>query len=146
MHVLRSKKFLVLLAAVVSAGAVVAVALPAVVFRQVYAEGTNLKYHFVRAASDAGGMDSGWHIHPGLVIFQLEAGSVQIYQGSCTPRTLAPGDTFIEVPWKPVRAVAQGNAVWTVSAFVPANEELHDSAHQVQPAAGEPVSVRRPKG
>ena len=124
MHVLRSKKGLVLLAALVSAGAVVAVALPAVVFRQTLAEGTGLRYQFVRQAADASGFDSGWHIHPGVVIFQVESGSVQIFQGSCTPRTLGPGENFIEVPWKPIRAMSTGSAVWTTSIFVPAGQEL----------------------
>ena len=124
MHVLRSKRFLVLLAALVSAGVVVAVALPAVVFRQTLADGTNLRYQFVRQVADASGFDSGWHVHPGVVIFQVEAGSVDIFQGSCTPRTLGPGDTYIEVPWKPVRARATGSAVWTTSLFIAAGQEL----------------------
>jgi hypothetical protein len=124
MQILRSKRFLVLLATLASAGAVVAVAVPAVVSRQVIAEGTGLQYQFVRQVADAGGFDSGWHVHPGLVIFQLEAGSVQVFQGSCTPRTLAPGDTFIEVPWQPVRARATGPATWTTTLLVAAGQEL----------------------
>jgi len=124
MRVLRSKRLLVLLAALASAGAVVAVALPAVVFRQTLADGTNLRYQFVRQVADASGFDTGWHIHPGLVIFQVESGSVQIFQAGCTPRTLGPGDSYIEIPWAPVRARSTGSAVWTTSLFVPDDQEL----------------------
>lgn len=124
MHALRSKRFLVLLAALISAGAVVAVAVAAVTSRQTLAEGTDLRYQFARTIADASGFDSGWHVHPGIVIFQVEAGFIQIYQGSCTPRTLGPGETFIEVPWKSVRALSTGSAVWTTSIFTPASQEL----------------------
>jgi hypothetical protein len=124
MHVPRSKKFLVLLAALVSAGAVVSIAAPAVIARQALAEGTNLQYRFERVSTDASGFDSGWHIHPGLVIVQIEAGSVQFTQGSCTPKTFGPGETIVEVPWKSARFVATGAATWTTTFFVPASQPL----------------------
>ena len=138
MHVRRSRRFMVLLALVVIAGAVASVALPAIVSRQVYAEGTNLKYHFVRQVADASGFDTGWHVHPGIVIFQVEEGSVQITQGSCTPRTLGPGDTFIEVPWKPIRARSIGAAVWTTSLFIAAGEQLSIPLAAYSPAQPNP--------
>lgn len=124
MHVLRSKKFLVLLAVAVAAGALVAVATAAVVFRQTLAEGTDLRYRFERSVADASGFNSGWHIHPGLVIVQVEAGSVQFTQGSCTAKTLGPGDTIVEVPWKPARFVAPGSAAWTTTLIVPASQQF----------------------
>ena len=138
MRVLRPKRVLVLLAALASAGAIVAVALPAVISRQVIADGTGLHYQFVRQVADAGGFDSGWHVHPGLVIFQLEAGSVQVFQGSCTPRTLGPGDTFIEVPWQPVRARATGRATWTTTILVPEGQELSIPLARYSPESPNP--------
>jgi hypothetical protein len=124
MHVLRAKKVIAVLAVVILGGVLVAVATAAVISRQVLAEGTNLQYRFERQTADAGGFDSGWHIHPGVVIFQVESGSVQIFQGSCTARTLAAGDSYIEVPWKPIRALSTGAAVWTTSIFVPTGQAL----------------------
>lgn len=124
MHVLRSKRFLVLLVTLIAAGAVVAVAAAAVISRQTFADGEGLRYRFERTSVDGSGFDSGWHVHPGLAIVQVEAGSLQMYQGSCTPKTVNPGETFIEVPWKPVRGVATGSTTWTTSLFVPAGQQL----------------------
>jgi hypothetical protein len=121
--VIRSKRLLALLVALV-AGAVLtgAVAYAAVTSRQVIAEGSGLRYQFVRTTAD--GFDSGWHVHPGLVVVQVEEGSFQFTQTSCTPKTVGAGETFIEVPWKPLRAVATGPVKWTTSIIVPTNEQL----------------------
>lgn len=116
MKVLRSKKFLVLLAVLVVGGTAAAVGLPAVISQSVIADGTNLHFRFQKTVAD--GFDSGWHIHPGLAIVQVQEGSLQIYQGSCTPKTVGPGQTSIEIPWEPVRAVATGRVVWTTSLLV----------------------------
>lgn len=124
MRVSRTKKLIVLAAGLVAAGSLVAIAGGAVVFRDSLADGTDLRYRFERVATDASGFDSGWHIHPGLVIVQIEAGSVQFTQGSCTPRTYGPGDTIFEVPWKAARFVASGGSVWTTTFFVPARQQL----------------------
>lgn len=125
MHVARTKRIVVLLVALIAAGAVlVTVAAAAVISRQTFAEGEGLKYRFERVVTDASGFDSGWHIHPGLVVVQIEAGSVQFYQGSCTARTFGPGDTLVEVPWKPARFVATGSAAWTTSFLVPTGQQL----------------------
>jgi hypothetical protein len=113
MHVLRSKRFLVLLAALVTAGAAAAIAIAAVTSQQVISDTTNVHLRVQRTTAE--GFDSGWHVHPGLAIVQVEEGSVQIYENSCTPKTLAAGDTFIEVPFKPVRAIATGHFVWTTT-------------------------------
>ncbi len=120
----RSKSFLVVLFALLVAGAAVTVAAAAVISQQVYAEGDGLHYRFEKRTSDASGFDSGWHVHPGLAIVQVESGSFQIYQGSCTPKTVNAGETFIEVPWKPVRAVATGSITWTTSLLVPSGQQL----------------------
>ena len=113
MPVLRSKKFLVLLTGVIVAGIVAAVAIPAVLSQQVVIDATTAHFRIVKTAAD--GFDSGWHIHPGVAIVQVQQGSFQIYQGSCTPRTVSAGDTYIEIPYEPVRAVATGRIVWTTT-------------------------------
>jgi hypothetical protein len=124
MRTRRSKSFLVVLVALLVTGAAVTVAAAAVISQQVYAEGDGLHYRFEKRTTDASGFDSGWHVHPGLAIVQVESGSFQIYQGSCTPKTVNAGETFIEVPWKPVRAVATGSVTWTTSLLVPSGQQL----------------------
>ena len=56
--------------------------------------------------------------HPGLAIVQVQSGTFQITQGSCTPKTVGAGETFIEVPYLPVRAVATGPVSWTTTLLV----------------------------
>jgi quercetin dioxygenase-like cupin family protein len=116
MRVLRSKKFLVLLAVLVTAGSAVAIAIAAVTSQQVITDTTNMHLRVQRTIAD--GFDSGWHVHPGLAIVQVEEGSLQIYENGCTPKTVGAGDTFIEVPFQPVRGIATGHVVWTTSFVV----------------------------
>jgi hypothetical protein len=113
MHFLRSRRFFVLLAVFVTAGAAAAIAIAAVTSQQVITDTTNVHLRVQRTIAD--GFDSGWHIHPGLAIVQVEEGAIQIYENGCTPKTVAAGDTFIEVPFKPVRAIATGHVVWTTT-------------------------------
>ncbi len=124
MRALRSRRVLLLLALAVVSGTFVAVAAGAVIFRQTLADGTDLRYRFERVSADAAGFDSGWHIHPGLVIVQIESGSVRFTQGSCAPKTYGPGETIIEVPWQPARFVTTGRATWTTTFFVPSGQLL----------------------
>ena len=116
MRVLRSKKVIALAGAVLAAAALAAVGLSGVLSQTVEADGTNIHFRVVHTV--ANGFDSGWHIHPGLAIVQVQQGSFQITQGSCTPKTLNAGDTYIEVPYVPVRAVATGNVEWTTTFLV----------------------------
>jgi hypothetical protein len=116
MRFLRSKKLIALVAVVLVAGAAAGVGISAVIGRTIVADGQNIHYQIVRSVAD--GFDSGWHIHPGLAIVQVQEGSVQITQGSCTPKTLNAGDTLVEVPYTPVRAVATGRFVWTTTFLV----------------------------
>jgi hypothetical protein len=116
MRVLRSKKLIALVAVVLVAGAAAGVGISAVIGRTIVADGQNIHYQIVRTVAD--GFDSGWHIHPGLAIVQVQEGSVQITQGSCTPKTLNAGETLVEVPYTPVRAVATGRFVWTTTFLV----------------------------
>jgi hypothetical protein len=113
MEALRSKRFLVLLAVIVTAGSAAAIGIAAVTSQQVITDTTNVHLRVQRTTAE--GFDSGWHIHPGLAIVQVEEGSIQIYANSCTPKTVTVGDTFIEVPFRPVRAIGTGHVVWTTT-------------------------------
>jgi hypothetical protein len=113
MRFLRSKKFLVLLAGLVAAGITAAIAIPAVISQSVIADGTSVHFRVVKTNAD--GFDSGWRVTPGLAFIQIQQGSFQFYQGSCTPRTLGAGETFIEVPYEPFRGVATGAVVFTTT-------------------------------
>ena len=113
MHFLRSKRFLVLMVGVVAAGVTAAVALPAVISQSVITDTTSVHLRVQRTAADS--FDTGWHVHPGLSIVQVEQGSIQIYENGCTAKTLGPGDTFIEIPFQPVRAIGTGHVVWTTT-------------------------------
>jgi hypothetical protein len=113
MRVLRSKTFLVLLAVLVTAASAAAIAIAAVTSQSVITDTTNVHLRVQRTTAE--GFDSGWHVHPGLAIVQVEQGSIQIYPNGCTPKTVGPGDTYIEVPFQPVRAIGTGHVVWTTT-------------------------------
>ena len=123
MRILRSKKAIaVLVSSVVAVGALAAAGISAVINQTVLADGENIHYRVVRTAAD--GYDSGWHIHPGPAIVQVQQGSFEITQGSCTAKTVSAGDTFIEVPYLPVRAVATGRVAWTTTLYGRYEENL----------------------
>jgi hypothetical protein len=113
MRVLRSRKFLLLLAGFITAGIAAAIAIAAVTSQQVITDTTDVHLRVQRTIAD--GFDSGWHVHPGLAVVQVEEGSLQIYENGCTPKTVAAGDTLIQIPYQPVRAIATGHVVWTTS-------------------------------
>jgi len=122
MRLLRTNKFLALLVVVIVAGIAAAVAVAAVTSTQVISDSSSVHIQIVRRTAE--GFDSGWHVHPGLAIVQVQEGSVAIYQGSCTPKMLGPGDTVVEVPHMPVRAVATGHFAWTTTFVVPGGDQL----------------------
>jgi len=68
----------------------------------------------------ADGFDSGWHTHPGPVIVQVEEGAFKMYQNGCEPTVVQKGETFVEIPFVPIRAVAKGYIKWTTSQVLPA--------------------------
>ena len=113
MRFLRSKRVLVLRSALTTAGMAAAIAFAAVTSQQVITDTTNVHLRVVKTIAD--GFDSGWHIHPGLAVVQVQEGSLQIYENGCTAKTVAAGDTSIEIPYTPVRAIATGHVVWTTS-------------------------------
>jgi len=110
MRALRSRRLIVIAALAVSLVGTGS-ALSAVVMQQVIADTGNVHLRIVRTS--ANDFDSGWHVHPGVAIVQVQEGSFKIYQGSCTPVTVGAGQTFIEAPHLPVRAIATGTIRWT---------------------------------
>jgi hypothetical protein len=135
MPVLRSKLWLCLavLAVVASVGAGVALArVTSTVLSDTHPAGGSanevrlrvVRNQFVPSA-DQPTFSSGWHTHPGPVIFQVQEGRVKITQGPpCRTRTLRTNQTYIEIPEHPVLATAKRAAKWTTSYIVPANKPL----------------------
>ena len=113
MRILRTKNVIALLIAMGVAGIVTAVAIPAAISQRAINDTNNVHFRVVRTVAD--GFDSGWHVHPGVAIVQVQEGSFQITQGSCTPKTVGAGETYIEVPHLAVRAVATGRIAWTTT-------------------------------
>ena len=74
----------------------------------------------------ADGFDSGWHAHPGPVIVQVQEGVFKIYQGGCEQIVVHEGESYIEVPLVPVRAVAKGRIIWTTSQILPVGANAQD--------------------
>ena len=68
------------------------------------------------------GFDTGWHTHPGPAIVQVREGTFKIYQGGCEPHVVHEGETYIEVPLQPVRAIAKGAIAWTTTQVLPGGE------------------------
>lgn len=62
--------------------------------------------------------DSGWHTHPGLAIVQVKSGTFEIQQVGCSPTLVGPGQTYIEIPNTPVRAMSQGAIKWTTTLLL----------------------------
>jgi quercetin dioxygenase-like cupin family protein len=123
MRILRSKKGIVTLACTaVAAAAICGTALSGLISQTIIRDSTNVHLRVVRSIAE--GYDSGWHTHPGPAIVQVQEGSFQITQGTCTPVTVSAGQTFVEVPWLPVRAVAPGRVVWTTTLVGPYEDAL----------------------
>jgi hypothetical protein len=123
MRILRSKKAIVTLACTVIAATVLAgTALSGLISQTIIRDSTNVHLRVVRSTAD--GFDSGWHTHPGPAVVQVQEGSFQITQGSCTPKTVNAGETYVEVPWLPVRAVSMGHIVWTTTLLGPYEDAL----------------------
>jgi hypothetical protein len=121
MRFLLSKKIIVLAAALAVTATLTATGLSAV-WAQVVQVDTVGGIHFRVVSTSVDGFDSGWHTHPGLAIVQVQQGSLQITQGSCTAKTISPGETFVETPFVPVRGIAVGRAVWTTTFLVKTEE------------------------
>jgi NaMN:DMB phosphoribosyltransferase len=111
MRGLRSKGFLALLTGVVVASASAAIAISAST-TQLIIDTTAVHLRIQKATLN--NYDSGWHIHPGLVVVNVREGSLQVYEDGCTPKTVGAGETTIEAPYTPIR-VLTAHAVETVT-------------------------------
>jgi hypothetical protein len=141
LHVLRSKnKWIVLgvLAVAASLGVGVAVAtVTSTVLTDTHPAGgsaNEIRLRIVRSefvpSADQPTFSSGWHTHPGPVIFQVQEGRFRITQGPpCRTTTLGPGETYIETPEFPVLATTKRAGKWTTSFFLSANKPLSSPAN-----------------
>ena len=135
MRVFRSARWLILAAVGVVASVGVGVALATVtstVLSDTHPAGGSanevrlrvVRNQFVPSA-DQPTFSSGWHTHPGPVIFQAQERRVTITQGPpCRTTRLGPGETYIEIPEHPVLATAKRAATWTTSFILPADKPL----------------------
>lgn len=99
------------------AASAVGIAVAAVTSQEVLTDTNDVRLRIVRTAADD--FDSGWHTHPGPAIVQVQEGFFKIYQGSCAPTIVGPGETYVEVPNLPVLAVAKGEIKWTTTLILP---------------------------
>ena len=114
---LRSRKWIALVA-FLAGGAVVAGVAYAATTSTVVADTNVVRERIVTTTTD-GDFSSGWHIHPGPVIIQVQEGYLKITQTTCHPNVIAPGETYIETAGVPVLAVADKAAKWTTTQIFP---------------------------
>lgn len=112
-----NKKLALAVASLAVAASAVGIAVAAVTSQEVLTDTNDVRLRIVRTAADD--FDSGWHTHPGPAIVQVQEGFFKIFQGACHPTVVGPGETFVEIPGVPVRAVAKGNIVWTTTLILP---------------------------
>jgi quercetin dioxygenase-like cupin family protein len=135
MRVLRSKKWLILTAVGVAAsvgGGVALATVTSTVLSDTHPAGgsaNEVRMRIVRSdfvpSADQPTFSSGWHTHPGPVIFQVQEGRVKITQGPpCRTTKLGPGETYVEIPEHPVVATANRAAKWTTTFILPADKPL----------------------
>jgi hypothetical protein len=117
MRLLRKKRWIVPVALLVGAviGAGVARALTTTT---VVADSNTVRERIATISTD-GNFDSGWHIHPGPVIVQVQSGDLKITQATCHPNVVGPGETYIETPGVPVDATADKATSWTITELIP---------------------------
>jgi hypothetical protein len=116
-RLLRGKRWLVpaalVLGVVIGAGVAKALTTTTVV------ADTNTVRERIATISTDGNFNSGWHIHPGPVIVQVQEGYLKITQGTCHPNVIGPGETYIETPGVPVVAEADHAVSWTITEIFP---------------------------
>jgi quercetin dioxygenase-like cupin family protein len=115
---LRAKRWLVL-GVLAFGGAAFAVGVAVGAVTSTVVKDTNTVREKIVQSVVTDGFDSGWHIHPGPAIVQVQDGQIKIYQGDCSPRVLNAGDTYIEIPGVPVDAVIKDAATWTTTFILP---------------------------
>jgi hypothetical protein len=110
----------------------VGIAVAAITSQNTLRDSSAVRLLIVRSAADD--LDSGWHMHPGPAIVQVQAGFLKLYQGSCEPTVVGPGETFIEVPELAIRGVAKGHVEWTTTFVIP------QGVAQTQPLTTDPCA------
>ena len=120
--VFRSKKAIVLLAAVFGAAVVAAVGL-ADAWTTTVQNDSNAHLRIVYTY--AGGFDSGWHFHPGVVIVVVESGTVTTHDASCQTVAYGAHQSFVESGTEPFMVSNESKT-----------ETAVDVATQVAPAGG----------
>jgi quercetin dioxygenase-like cupin family protein len=125
---------LVMLAAAVGVGVAVAT-VTATVLADTHPAGgppNEVRLRVVRSefvpSADQPTFSSGWHTHPGPVIFQVQKGHFKITQTTCRPTDVGPGETYLETPGVPILATTKRPATWTTSLIVPADKPLASPA------------------
>ncbi len=125
MHPLRLKKAIVLgvaALAIAASSAAIALAVATPTEKVLVDTFGNVRLRIVESdfapTADTPNFDSGWHTHPGPAIVQVKSGSFQITQVGCTPVTVGAGQTYIEIPNTPIRAVSQGAIKWTTTLLL----------------------------
>ena len=117
MRIFRTKEWAVLIAFVVG-GAIGASIAIAATTTTVVADTNTVRERIAQISTD-GGFNSGWHIHPGPVVVQVQEGYLKITQNTCNPTVVGPGETYIETPGQPVIAEANHAASWTITEILP---------------------------
>ena len=121
--VLGSRTKFAVLAVVLGSAVWAAVAVAGIWQTSVSQDSTNVRLRVVQ--NTAGNFDSGWHIHPGLVIVTVKKGTVSFTTAvSCTTKTYSAGDSFVEGSYVPGRAVALGEFWWTATYILAYGDPL----------------------
>lgn len=123
------RKGIVLLAAFLGAAASAAVGLASVWSLSVSQDTDNVRLRVQHFSTS--NFDSGWHAHPGLVIVQVEQGSLTYTGSNCVRKTYGPGESFIEIPYTPARVVGVGYAKFTATFLIDHRDPLSAPAATV---------------
>ena len=117
MQSLLSKKWAILIA-VVAGGAIGAGIAVAATITTVAAD-TNVVRERIAQFSTDGNFSSGWHIHPGPVIVNVQSGELKFTQNTCNVTVVGPGETYIVAPDVPINLEVAKPAKWTVTEILP---------------------------
>src|SRR5205085_3264095 len=89
-HALRSKKWIAVPALLV--GGAIGAGIAVAATTTTVAADTNTVRERIATITTDGGFTSGWHIHPGPVIVQVQDGHLKITQATCHPNVIGPGE------------------------------------------------------
>ena len=112
----RSKESTVLVASLLGAAVFAGAGLADVWSLSVSKDTNNIRMRVQHFSTS--NFDSGWHTHPGVVIVQVQQGSLSYTGANCVKKTYAAGDTFIEIPNTTAKVVGVGEAKFTGTFMV----------------------------